>query len=227
MHMATMRQRGVPIPVVVERGWLAECDYLVYEYLPGRWPRTVTGQVMSELVAVVDTEGGAARPVGNADWHAALDTMLTLGDALFDTDPAVVAAHPVGARLLDVARTRLDRCDAAELPGTDVMHADFAPENVLVDKGHLSGIVDWERCRAGSAGLDLVGVLYDVEIGGKAAEAVRGQLAQALRERLAPPVLALYTAVYAVRYASWAIGTPMEDEVLALGLRLLDFHRTG
>jgi len=34
-------------------------------------------------------------------------------------------------------------------------------------------------------------------------------------------VLALYVAIYAVRYASWAIGAPMEPDVLSLGGRLL------
>lgn len=224
-HMTTMRQRGVPIPDVVERGRLAGSDYLVYEFLPGRWPRTVTSRVMGELVAVVDAESGAGGTAVQDDWHEALNAMLTKGGELFDIDPAVVAAHPVGAELLGEARTRLDRCDPADFPGTDVMHADFAPENALVHKGHLTGIVDWERCRAGDAGFDLVGVLFDVEIGGKAAASVRRELTRALRERIAPQVLALYTAVYAVRYASWAIGESMEDEVLALGRRLLDVHR--
>lgn len=226
-HMATMRRRGVPIPEVVERSRIAGHDYLVYELLPGRWPRTVTRRVISELVAVVDAEDGAAEGAAQGTWHTALGTMLNQGDVLFDIDPAVVCAHPIGAQLLGEARTRLRRCDPNDLPGTDVVHADFAPENALVHKGHLSGIVDWERCRAGDAGLDLVGVLYDVDIGGKAAAATRRELAQALRARITPHVLALYTAVYAVRYASWAIGTPIEDEVLSLGLRLLEFHRDG
>jgi aminoglycoside phosphotransferase len=226
-HMTTMRERGVPIPDVVERGRLADCDYLVYQYLPGRWPRTVSGQVMSELIEVVDAEVGAAGVVGRHDWHAALGTMLNQGDALFDIDPATVAAHEAGARLLDEAHRRLALVDAADVPGADVLHGDFAPENALVHNGHLSGIVDWERCRTGDARLDLVGVLYDVEIGGKATATVRRRLHQALRDRMTTRVLDLYTAVYAVRYASWAIGTSMEGEVLALGLRLLDFSRAG
>jgi phosphotransferase family enzyme len=225
-HMATMRQRGVPVPELVERGRLAGHDYLAYEYLVGRWPRIVTSRVMDELVAVVDAERGAAAGMSDPDhWEAALETMLSQGDALFDIDPAVVAGHPVGAQLLREARTRLDRCDPADLVADDVVHADFAPENALVHEGRVSGIVDWERSRVGDAGLDLVGVLFDVDLGGKAVPATRRQLAKALRDRIAPGVLAVYTALYAVRYASWAIGSPMEDEVLALGLRLLDFHR--
>jgi hypothetical protein len=69
---------------------------------------------------------------------------------------------------------------------------------------------------------DLVGLLFDIELGDKASAPVGAQLDAALRQRLPAPVLALYTSVYAVRYASWAIGTDMADEVLALGRRLTD-----
>jgi hypothetical protein len=224
-HMAIMRQRGVPIAVIVERGQLAGCDYLAYEFLPGRWPRTVTSRVMGELVAVVDVEVGAAGTTAQNGWYTALSAMLSNGDPMFDIDPSAVGAHPVGAQILGEARTRMKRCAPPDVRGTDVMHTDFAPENALVHNEHLTGIVDWERCRAGDAGFDLVGMLFDVEIGGKAAASVRLELADALRTRVAPDVLALYTAVYAVRYASWAIGTSLEDEVLALGQRLLDDHR--
>jgi Phosphotransferase enzyme family len=211
---------------VVERGRLGGNDYLLHEYVAGRWPRTVTSQVMRQLVAVVDAERGAATSVGHQEhWLTSLTTMLNTGDALFDIDPAVVGDHPIGSRLLREARTRLDRCDPADLAGGDVVHGDFAPENVLVHQGLLTGIVDWEQCRVGDAGLDLVGVLFDVDLGRKAAATTRRELAQAMRDRVPPDVVALYIAVYAVRYASWAIGTPMEEQVLALGLGLLDFHR--
>lgn len=46
---------------------------------------------------------------------------------------------------------------------------------------------------------------------------VQGGPGRALRPT---PVLPLFAAVYAVRYASWAIGTEMEKGVLALGERI-------
>ncbi|HEV7215131.1 MAG TPA: aminoglycoside phosphotransferase family protein [Chloroflexota bacterium] len=143
------------------------------------------------------------------------------GDPLFDISPGVVAAHPVGCELREEARRRFLRCDPAHFSTGDVVHADFAPENTLADNGRLVGVVDWERCRVGDAGLDLVGMLFDIELGEKALPAVRRRLWSALVERVPPDVRALYVTIYAVRYASWAINSPMERAVMALATRQL------
>jgi uncharacterized protein YdhG (YjbR/CyaY superfamily)/aminoglycoside phosphotransferase len=219
-RMETMRQRRVPIPEVLEHGELAGTYYLLYEYLPGRWPPRLSARLLDDMIAVVDAERGAGEAPA-PDWQASLAGMVGTGDPLFDIAPAVVAAHPLGLALLAEARRRLERCDPDHFSTADVLHGDFAPENVLADHGRLVGVVDWERCRIGDAGLDLVGVLFDSDGGNKASPAVRRRLWSALIERVPPDVLALYVALYAVRYASWAINSPMEHDVLALGTRLV------
>jgi Ser/Thr protein kinase RdoA (MazF antagonist) len=218
-RMQVLRAKGVAIPEVVEHGELVGHCYVAYEHLPGRWPPRVTAGLLGELIGVVDAERGSA-PGDGQDWPLTLRAMLFDGDPLFDIAPAVLETHPTGHALLGEARARLQACDPALLTGGDIVHGDFAPENALVRKGHLCGVVDWERCRVGDARLDLVGMLFDIELGTKANASVSAQLRRTLSQRLAVPLLALYTALYAVRYASWAIGTPMEQEVLALGGRL-------
>ena len=61
------------------------------------------------------------------------------------------------------------------MTGGDIVHGDFAPENVLARRGHLSGVIDWEQCRVGDARIDLVGLLFDMELGAKARPAVRSR----------------------------------------------------
>jgi Ser/Thr protein kinase RdoA (MazF antagonist) len=223
--MRAMRARGVPIPEPVEDGTLAGLRYVLYEHLPGRWPARVTGGLLDELLGVVDAERGAA-PGEGRDWGWLLRSML-FGEAHrdvarpFEIELAVLESHRVGRALLREARTRLDVCVPALMHGGDVVHGDFAPENVLVCGRRLCGVVDWEQCRAGDAGFDLVGMLFDIELGPKAAPAAIASLHLALRERVPPPILAAYTAIYAARYASWAIGTSAEPEVLELGDRLV------
>lgn len=220
--MSRMQARGVPVPTVVEQGVVDGYEFLLYDVLPGHWPTHVTGTVLDDLLSVVDAERDAAAE--NVDQASVVRRMLTVGDPLSDIDPVTVRKHSVGRGLLAEAGNRLDRCDASELRGGDVVHGDFAPENVLVDGGRLTGVVDWERCRVGDASFDLVGALYDMEIGDKADRQVRRDFAQALRARVPDAVLDLYLAVYAVRYASWAIGTPMESEVLRHSAMLIDYR---
>lgn len=218
-HMETMRRKGVVVPRVLESGELAGHSYVAYERLPGRWPARVTAHLLRQLVGVVDTERGAAPDEGRA-WAHALHAMLFTGDPLLDITPSVLEAHPAGRVLLGEARACLQACDPALLTGGDLVHGDFAPENVLVHQGRLCGVIDWEQCRTGDARFDLIGLLFDIELGAKATPTVSAQLRHALRQRLPAPLLALYTAIYAVRYTSWAIGTSMEQEVLDLADRL-------
>jgi aminoglycoside phosphotransferase len=223
-RMARMRARGIPIPTVVENGHAAGCEYLLYEVLAGQWPARVTNGVLGGLLVCVDAERDAAGE--RVDQASVVRRMLTDGDPLSDIDPAVVNTHPVGRRFLDEARTRLERCDPTELRGGDIVHGDFAPENLLVDGDRVTGVVDWERCRVGDAGFDMVGALYDMEIGEKAERQARRDFARALLDRVQAAPLDLCLAVYAVRYASWAIGTTMQDDVLRLAMRLVDYRQS-
>jgi Ser/Thr protein kinase RdoA (MazF antagonist) len=218
--MAVMRARGVPIPKLIETGQLAGQRYAIYERLPGRWPARPSRALLRELSDVVARERKAA-PSEADPWPSTVRAMLYgEGDALFEISPPVLEAHPHGCRLLSQARARLDECDPSWLTGGDIMHGDFAPENVLVHEGRLSAIVDWEQCRPGDATLDLVGILFDLELGAKASPSIRAEFRDSLRRAAPGPLLALYVAIFAARYASWAIGTELEAEVLALGERL-------
>lgn len=218
--MQIMIDKGVPVPALLERGQIGAHEFLIYAYVDGVWPEIVTRQILQDLVAVVDAERDAA-PAANPHWRAELEQMLTVGDPRFDIDPMVLEAHPGGRPLLVEARRRLDACPEDLLRTTDVVHADFAPENVLVRDDRLVAVVDGERCRIGDAGLDLVGAIFDIEIGSKADEGVRAELWSETEKRMAAPVLRLYVALYAVRYVSWALGTEMEDQVLELSRRLV------
>ena len=86
----------------------------------------------------------------------------------------------------------------------------------------MVGVVDWERAGVGDAGLDLVGAIFDIEIGEKAPVPLRHALWRTARDLLSADVLAAYVGVYAVRYLSWSVGTDMEEEVLDLARRMLD-----
>lgn len=224
--MQIIIDKGVPVPQLLEHGRSGEHEYLIYAFVDGVWPDTVTSAVLRDMFTVIDAERGAA-PTPNDRWRSELEQMLTVGDPRFDIDPDVVDAHPGGRALLAEARRRLDACPDEVLRAGDVVHADFAPENVLVRGDRLVGVVDWERCRVGDAGVDIAGAIFDIEIGDKADEDVRAALWAEARERMDARALALYVALYAVRYASWAIGGEMEDRVLGLGRRLVGLTADG
>ena len=95
------------------------------------------------------------------------------------------------------------------------MHGDFAPENLLVRDGRITAVVDWEQSRIGDVAFDLAGMMYDIELGSKAGPPVLAALYRAIDSRVPVDAWRLYTHINAVRYASWALGTEMEADVLA------------
>lgn len=219
-RMHIMRSRGIPIPEVLDYGEIAGCKYLAYEQFDGAWPERVTLAVLEDLLAIIDAERGAAEGPC-PDWQGELIQMVTGGDHLFDITPNIVEQRPTGRRLLREARLRLTACNPDHLNSGDIVHGDFAPENLLIRDDRVVGVVDWERCRVGDAAIDLAGVLFDVEIGRKASRYVRRLLWHEVRSRVPADALGTYIAIYAVRYASWAIASTMEREVLSLGVRLV------
>lgn len=219
-HARIMADRGVPVPGLLERGATAGHSFLIYEYVDGQWPPTVDRRLADALVAVVDLERDAAS-APDPDWARTVARMITVGDPSLDLRPARLRGHPRGDRILDDARRALAGCDPESLRGSDVLHGDFAPENVLARDGRIAAVVDWEQSRPGDATLDLVGMQFDIALGDKAAPAVWDHLDRLVADRAPADALRLYTGVYAIRYASWAIGTELESDVLSTAERLL------
>lgn len=91
--------------------------------------------------------------------------------------------------------------------GTDAVHGDFHPGNVLVAAGSpdvVAGVVDWTGAQAGDCGLDLVtlGFSLDHDVAAPAARVL-------VRDRIAADVdshaLLAFTAHLALRQVDWAI----------------------
>ncbi len=208
-----MAERSVPVPRLLERGTVGAYSYLLYEFVDGVWPAEVDDDLAAQMLAVTDLQRDAA-PRANPDWPDTVAAMITGGDPSLDLHPRRLREHPVGRSILDAAQASLDACDPSRLRRADVVHGDFAPENLLVHDGRISAVIDWEQSRVGDVGFDLAGMVYDIEIGTKASPEVVATLYRAIDSRVPHDAWRLYTSIYAVRYASWALGTDLEAEVL-------------
>lgn len=109
----------------------------------------------------------------------------------------MAAYSPRAAALLAWARC----LNADVLPGDDLVHLDFHPGNVLVHRGRISGLVDWDGAGRDRR-LDLVTLRYDLEV---RVPALAEELDAYLRRTMPAGVLRLCWAHMRIRPVDWMI----------------------
>lgn len=206
---ADLRLRGWPLPTVFAWSVKDGVSYIVESLEPGTPPDEVTAETASELVTLVGRAGGAGGAGGHA-WRRWLRDSLADGVSDGPIQPATLAAHPVGAQWLQIARERYEMAEA-RLQGRDLIHSDLDPDNILVRDGRLAAIVDWHGCREGDAAFDLAGLAWGLYSATPAAQDV---VERSLEEH-PEDVVAFVRSFYALWNLSWAIGTEYEQSVFA------------
>jgi hypothetical protein len=131
---------GVPLaPRPLGRGVLAGASWTAEELRPGRRPRRVTPSLVHQAARAC-----GRLPISDAAPTALVDDLLGAAAVL----PRYAADL---RRLADRLRSRLDGIPAVE------RHGDMWAGNLLVDRGRLTGIVDWDAAHScGVPGADLV-----------------------------------------------------------------------
>jgi Ser/Thr protein kinase RdoA (MazF antagonist) len=131
---------GVPLaPRPLGRGVVAGASWTAEELLPGRRPGRLTRDLVHQAALAC-----ARLPISAAVPTAPVEDLL--GAA------AVLPRHATDLRrLTDSLRSRLERIPAV------ARHGDLWAGNLLVDRGRLTGIVDWDAAHcSGVPGADLV-----------------------------------------------------------------------
>ena len=170
------------------------------EELPGRpvggWGAPAAW-LTARLVELNELQAGRAVD-DDASWPRAIVESVEVGFS----DYCVVATLE---RHSDESRDLLRRCRlvvrrhaSAIGPVRDVVHWDYTLDNVLVDDGRVTGVVDWGGTRSGDRLFDLATLVYYG----------RGELRDVERyvvERIGEKGLAVYLAHMAVRQSDWSL----------------------
>jgi hypothetical protein len=130
---------------------------VVQERLPGTPPHTIDAALVRDMVALNTRFAGllADRPA-----VPVVDLHLTTDGPGFCLHRPLAGHSPRTARLLDW----IHEVGAVTPPvtGTDLVHLDYQPGNVLVDRGRVSGVVDFDGAGRGDRHLDLVTLRFDL-----------------------------------------------------------------
>jgi hypothetical protein len=167
---------------------------IVQERLLGTPPTVVDRAILAQLLALNERCAGL---LAGSDLPQLPLYLRRAGPGFCLHEP--VRTHSArAAALLTWARS----LDTDVLPGDDLVHVDYHPGNVLVDRGRISGIVDWDGAGRGDRRFDLVTLRYDLEL---RAPSLAAELDAHLRRTVPAAVLRLCWAHMGIRLVDWAI----------------------
>ncbi len=211
---------GYPVPRYLVIGTAPNGDlYYIEEALPGRPIRRLTEQhQVDRLLELNDLQAGRAVS-SEQDWSA-YATRVVFDDASgwaaslraysVDTAAVVTALEAITTGKRESCRTN-----------ADVVHGDLSPGNILVDRGQISGIIDWDAAGCGDRAFDLALLLfyhYDDR-------RIRDPLRARVLELAGYDALCVYLAYTTLGQMDWSIrhhGQSAVDRWLRLAKYVLD-----
>jgi aminoglycoside phosphotransferase (APT) family kinase protein len=214
--LAMARERGVPAPDYRLVLRLPDRIAVVQEYLPGVPPARVEVPLVEQMIRLTEASAGllASRP----DVPAVPLYLLRSGPG-FCLHGSLAQYDGRTRVLLDVVR-RIGAEHPTALAGGDLVHTDFHPGNVLVDRADaITGVVDWDGVGRGDRRFDLVTLRFDMALPGtdqrerSARQAAARWLDARLDDVLDPALLRLYWAHMSLRLVDWAIRHHGPDDV--------------
>jgi aminoglycoside phosphotransferase (APT) family kinase protein len=203
-----LRAVGYPAPRYRLVGLAADLGvvYSVQETLPGApLGGRLDDAIVEQLLALNDRQRGRTE-VASIDWPAALVRIaLDGGDGFCLLEP--MRTHSIATSdLLTVVQRSAAACADELAPVGDVVHFDFQGGNILIENGHITGVVDWEGSRTGDCAFDLATLFFCADGWADAVDpAAALRLWRALQARTTPGLRRLYLAHMIHRQVDWAI----------------------
>ena len=212
----TLRPFGYPAPRYVAWGQ----DYHVQEELPGtpawRGWGVAAPELMTRLLKLNELQEGRAVD-GDPSWPDSVVESVMVGFSEYAVVGTLEQHSDESRDLIRLCRRAVERYADGVRGHRDIVHWDYTLANVLVDRGRVSGVIDWGGTRTGDRLFDLATLIYYAR--GQAPE-----LERYVVERIGREGLSVYLAHMCVRQSDWSVRhhePPAGDEVVAYSLEVV------
>ncbi len=194
-----LRELGLPVPAYILAGVLPDGRaYWLQTELPGRPPTTLSESQLRQLLDLIELQAGQAISP-EQDWSGYVVAVVFEGESGW---AGSLRDHSHGTREVLARLERLVAGKRAAVHRTaDIVHGDLVLDNVLVDAGRISGIVDWDAAGRGDRALDLAKLLFSTYD----SVPIRERLEQRIVELGSRDSLEVYLAYAILAQLDWSI----------------------
>jgi aminoglycoside phosphotransferase (APT) family kinase protein len=195
--VALARTVGLPVARYELTADIDGTFVVVQELLPGAPPAAVARPLVEAMIKLNH------RMAGLLAEHSQVPAVQLY---LRSSGPGYCLHEPLAgydrrtARLLGWVREVGAECDTVD--GSDLVHLDYHPGNMLVSDGRITGVIDWDGAARGDRHLDLVTLRFDLVL---RAPELTGRLDDLLLSTVSRDRLRAYWAHMSLRLVDWAI----------------------
>lgn len=161
-----LRAGGVPVPAY---SLITEFDggiLSAQQALPGKPEDNPPPSAIEDMTKYISAQAGLDGPPPTAEqenWgEYVVHSLCVGGDELCTHEPLRQFSKETAA-ILDKIQAAGNASLPKAFPNNGLVHLDLHTDNVLIDEGRVSGIIDWEGACAGDHNYDLVQFAFDLD----------------------------------------------------------------
>ena len=221
-----LSRRGYPLSTYLLTGSDAGLRWSIRAMIPGRaMGGVLDARYSARVLALNEMQTGAGASL-SGDWPARLVESVLKGFQEWCVLDTLRTYSAETAAMLSQAQDHARAAEGLRFELRDAVHFDFNPQNILVESGEVTAVIDWEGCRAGDRAFDLATLLfysYDQP-------ETRVRLWERMREIAVARASALYLSHMIVRQVDWSIRrhpAPAAEQYLGIARHILRDLRAG
>lgn len=195
---AELARRGYPLAAYLLTGSNLDLGWAIRPMLPGRSMGALDGRYLARILELNEMQAGAAL---SSNWPARIVESVLEGFEGWCVLDTIKTHSAETAAMLPEMQEHARAAQRLRFELHDAVHFDFNPQNILVEDGDITAIIDWEGCCPGDRAFDLATLLfysYD-------RPETRARLWERMREIAVPEASALYLSHMIVRQLDWSI----------------------
>lgn len=214
-----LARRNYPLPAYLLTGDNLDLRWAIRPMLPGRPMGILDERYLPRLLELNKMQADAASSL-SGDWPARIIESIMDG---FQEWCVLDTFRNHSAETAAMLSQMQEHARAAERPRfelRDAVHFDFNPQNILVEDGVITAVIDWEGCCPGDRAFDLATLMfysYD-------RPEIRSRLWECVRKIATVEGTALYLSHMIVRQLDWSIrrhAAPTVQHYLAIARDIL------